>query len=55
MCIRDRDYTYASNVKKIPKSAYGKVIYTDQKTLYVTPSAANLKNLTENNDNEKDN
>ncbi len=49
------DYTYASNVKKIPKSAYGKVIYTDQKTLYVTPSAANLKNLTENNDNEKDN
>ncbi len=37
------DYTFAANVKKIPKSAYGKVIYTDNKTLYVTPAEDKIR------------
>lgn len=40
------DYTFASNVKKIPKSNYGKVIYTENKTLFVTPEEDKIRAIT---------
>ena len=38
------DYTLKKYVKKQPKAKYGSVIYTDFKTVFVTPNAhANLE------------
>lgn len=40
------DYTYKKNVKKVPNAKPGMVIYTQFKTLYVTPTEALVKKLT---------
>lgn len=40
------DYTYKKNVKKVPNAKPGMVIYTNFKTLYVTPTEALVKKLT---------
>lgn len=39
------DYTYKRNVKKVPNAKPGMVIYTNFKTLYVTPTEAFTKKL----------
>lgn len=39
------DYTLKKNVKKVPNAKPGMVIYTQFKTLFVTPDACHLKNL----------
>lgn len=39
------DYTYKKNVKKVPNAKPGMVIYTQFKTLYVTPNEAFVKSL----------
>lgn len=39
------DYTYKKNVKKIPNAKPGMVIYTQFKTLFVTPTEADVKAL----------
>ena len=41
------DYTYKKNVKKVPNAKPGMVIYTNFKTLYVTPSESFVKKLIE--------
>ena len=40
------DYTYKRNVKKVPNAKPGMVIYTNFKTLYVTPTESFIKKLT---------
>lgn len=39
------DYTYKKNVKKVPNAKPGMVIYTNFKTLYVTPTESFVKGL----------
>lgn len=39
------DYTYRRNVKKIPNAKPGMVIYTNFKTVYVTPDEKSIKRL----------
>lgn len=39
------DYTFRKNVKKVPNAKPGMVIYTQFKTLYVTPTEAFIKKL----------
>lgn len=39
------DYTYKKHVKKVPNAKPGMVIYTNFKTLYVTPTEAFVKQL----------
>lgn len=39
------DYTYRKNVKKVPNAKPGMVIYTNFKTLYVTPDEKLVKSL----------
>ena len=39
------DYTFRKNVKKIPNAKPGMVIYTNFKTLYVTPDEKLIKAL----------
>ncbi len=39
------DYTFRKNVKKVPNAKPGMVIYTQFKTLYVTPTEAAIKKL----------
>ncbi|MEG0950808.1 MAG: NFACT RNA binding domain-containing protein [Niameybacter sp.] len=39
------DYTYRKNVKKVPNAKPGMVIYTNFKTVYVTPDEKLIKQL----------
>ena len=39
------DYTYKRYVKKVPNAKPGMVIYTNFKTIYITPDERTVKNL----------